>query len=126
LQAGKEVFLMLEIHTRQIDPDVVVLEINGRITIGRECKQLEWATETLVREKQQKKIIFDLTGVTHIDSTGIGIIVMSVGQVKQAGGELRLAGANKHVEQVLKLTSIDKLVAWDPTVTEAAAGFQQA
>jgi anti-anti-sigma factor len=117
---------MLEIHTRQLAPDVVVLEINGRITIGRECKQLEWATETLVREKEQKKIIFDLAGVTHIDSTGIGIIVMSIGQVKQAGGELRLAGANQHVEQVLKLTSIDKLVAWAPTVTEAAAGFQQA
>ena len=114
---------MLEIQTKHLPPDIVVLEINGRITIGRECKQLEWATETLVREKKEKKIIFDLTGVTHIDSTGVGIIVMSAGQVKEAGGELRLAGANKHVEQVLKLTSIDKIVTWNPTVTEAAVGF---
>jgi hypothetical protein len=50
---------MLEIQTKQLPPDIVVLEITGRITIGRECKQLEWATESLVREKQQKKIIFD-------------------------------------------------------------------
>jgi anti-anti-sigma factor len=114
---------MLEIQTKHLPPDIVVLEITGRITIGRECKQLEWATDSLVREKQQKKIIFDLSGVTHIDSTGIGIIVMSAGQVKQAGGELRLAGANKHIEQVLKLTSVDKIVTWNPTVTEAAAGF---
>jgi anti-anti-sigma factor len=114
---------MLEIQTKQLPPDIVVLEITGRITIGRECKQLEWATESLVREKQQKKIIFDLSGVTHIDSTGIGIIVMSAGQVKQAGGELRLAGANKHIEQVLKLTGVDKLVSWNPTVSEAVVGF---
>jgi anti-sigma B factor antagonist len=114
---------MLEIQTKHLSPDIVVLEINGRITIGRECKQLEWATETLVREKKEKKIIFDLSGVTHIDSTGVGIIVMSAGQVKEAGGELRLAGANKHVEQVLKLTSVDKIVSWNPTVTEAAVGF---
>ena len=114
---------MLEIQTKQLPPDIVVLEITGRITIGRECKQLEWATDSLVREKLQKKIIFDLTGVTHIDSTGIGIIVMSAGQAKQAGGELRLAGANKHIEQVLKLTSVDKLVHWNPTVSEAALGF---
>jgi anti-anti-sigma factor len=100
-----------------------VLEITGRISIGRECKQLEWAVDSLVREKQQKKIIFDLSGVTHIDSTGIGIIVMSAGQAKQAGGELRLAGANKHVEHVLKLTNVDKLITWNPTVTEAAVGF---
>jgi anti-sigma B factor antagonist len=114
---------MLEIQTKQLPPDIVVLEITGRITIGRECKQLEWATDSLVREKQQKKIIFDLSGVTHIDSTGIGIIVMSAGQVKEAGGELRLAGANKHIEHVLKLTSIDKIVNWKPTVSEAIIGF---
>jgi anti-anti-sigma factor len=114
---------MLEIQTKQLPPDIVVLEITGRITIGRECKQLEWATDSLVREKQQKKIIFDLSGVTHIDSTGIGIIVMSAGQVKQAVGELRLAGVNKHVEQVLKLTSVEKLVSWYPTLAEAASGI---
>jgi anti-sigma B factor antagonist len=114
---------MLEIQTKHLPPDIVVLEITGRITIGRECKQLEWAADTLVREKQEKKIIFDLTGVTHLDSTGVGIIVMSAGQAKQAGGELRLAGANKHIESVLKVTSMDKLVSWAPTVTEAAAGF---
>src|SRR5580700_7158190 len=101
---------MLEIQTKQLPPDIVVLEITGRITIGRECKQLEWATESLVREKQQKKIIFDLSGVTHIDSTGIGIIVTSAGQVKQAGGELRLAGANKHIEQVLSLPAWIRLL----------------
>jgi anti-sigma B factor antagonist len=114
---------MLEIQTKHLPPDIVVLEITGRITIGRECKQLEWATDNLVREKNEKKIIFDLTGVTHMDSTGVGIIVMSAGIVKEAGGELRLACANKHIESVLKVTSMDKLVSWNPTVSEAAAAF---
>jgi anti-sigma B factor antagonist len=114
---------MLEIQTKRLEPDIVVLEITGRITIGRECKQLEWATDSLIREKQEKKIIFDLTGVSHIDSTGIGIIVMSAGQAKDAGGQLRLAGVNQHIEHVLKLTSVDKIVACDATVADAAAGF---
>jgi anti-anti-sigma regulatory factor len=61
--------------------------------------------------------------VTHIDSTGLGSSSCRPAKLKQAGGELRLAGANKHVEQVLKLTSVDKLVAWNPTVTEAAVRF---
>lgn len=113
---------MLEIQTKQVPPDIVVLEISGKITIGRDCQHLEWTTESLVREKR-KKIIFDLTGVSHIDSTGIGIIVMAAGKVKEAGGELRLAGINSHVEHILKLTNIDKVVAWKATVAEAAAGF---
>jgi anti-sigma B factor antagonist len=113
---------MLEIQTRHLAPDIVVLEITGRI-MGRECKQLESAASSLVREKQNKKIIFDLSGVTHLDSTGVGIIVTSAGQAKKAGGELRLAGANKHIEHLLKVTSIDKLISWKPTVDEAASGF---
>jgi anti-sigma B factor antagonist len=113
---------MLEIQTKQLPPDIIVLEITGKITIGRDCQHLEWTTENLVKEKR-KKIIFDLTGVTHIDSTGIGIIVTSAGKAKEAGGQLRLAGINSHLEHILKMTNIDKVVAWDPTVTEAAVGF---
>ena len=113
---------MLEIQTKRVEPDIVVVEITGKITLGRECKQLEWATENLVRE-QQKKVIFDLAGVTRIDSTGIGIIVMSAGQIKNAGGELRVAGATGHIEQVLRLSSVDKLIALHPSATAAAAGF---
>jgi anti-sigma B factor antagonist len=114
---------MLEIKTSHLEPDITVLEINGKITIGRDCKQLEWATENLVRD-QQRKIILDITHVTQIDSTGIGIIVMSAAQVKNSGGELRIAGANGHVEQVLRMTSLEKVVPLHPTITAASANFQ--
>jgi anti-sigma B factor antagonist len=113
---------MLEIQTKHVQPDVVILELSGRLTLGRDCKQLEWTTENLVRE-QHKKVILDLTGVTHIDSTGIGIIMSSAGQVRSVGGELRLAGASGHVGEVLKITGVDKVVPLHATSAVAAAGF---
>jgi anti-sigma B factor antagonist len=109
----------MEIHTRNLPDDVVVLEITGRITMGRECKELEWSAETLVRENK-KKVVFDLSRVTHLDSTGIGIIVMSAGQLKKAGGTLRVC-AHGRVEELLKLTSIDKVIELHPTIATAAA-----
>jgi anti-sigma B factor antagonist len=113
---------MLEIQTKQLQPDIVVLVITGRITIGRDSQHLEWAVGSLVTE-QRKKIIFDLTGVTHIDSTGIGIIMMSAGKVKEAGGELRLAGAAGHVEEVLTMTNVNRILGLHPTTAAAAASF---
>ena len=113
---------MLEIQTKHLQSEIVVLEIAGRITIGRDCKQLEWATQNLLQE-QKKKIIFDLSGVTHIDSTGVGILVMSAGQVKNAGGELRVAGAKGHVEQVLRMTSMHQILGLHPTSGDAAESF---
>ena len=112
---------MLTLQSKNMEPDIVVVEVAGRITMGRECKQLEWATENLVRENK-KKVVFDLSGVTHIDSTGIGIIVMCAGQLKQAGGKLSVC-AQKHVDQVLRLTSVDKVVELHPTIAAATAIF---
>ena len=36
---------MLEIKTKHLQPDIVVLEIAGRITIGRDCQHVEWAVD---------------------------------------------------------------------------------
>jgi anti-sigma B factor antagonist len=113
---------VLDIQTKHVQPDIVVLEITGRITLGRESKQLEWAVESLVGEGR-KKVIFDLAGVSNIDSTGIGIIVMSAAKLKKAEGELRVAGATAHVEDVLKMTNIDQIVVLHPTTAAAAASF---
>jgi anti-sigma B factor antagonist len=112
---------MLEIQTKNIDPDIVVLELTGRITMGRDSKQLEWSTDNLIRE-QKKKVVFDLTGVTHIDSTGVGILVMSAGQLKQSGGTLHVC-AQGRIEEILKMTNVDKVVGLHPSLAAASAGF---
>ncbi len=112
----------LAIESKHLQPDIVVLEMTGRITMGNDCRQVEWATKKLVAENQ-KKMIFDLSRVTHIDSTGIGIIVMVAGQMKKAGGELRVAGANEHVESLLRMTAVDQIVGLHPNTVAAASGF---
>ena len=112
---------MLDIETKIVDPDIVVLEVKGRLTMGRESKQLEWSTDTLVRENR-KKIVFDLSGVTGIDSTGVGIVVMSAGQIKKSGGQLHVCALG-HVEQVLRLTNLDRVVDLYPTLGAASSNF---
>jgi len=112
----------LVIHSKQLQPDITVLEMTGKITMGNDCRQVEWTTKKLLAENQ-KKVIFDLAGVTHLDSTGIGIIVMVAGQMKKAGGELRLAAANEHIEQLLKMTNVDRIVGLHRTTAAAAAEF---
>ena len=112
----------LTIQTRNVEPDIVVLELLGRITMGNDCRQVEWTAKKLV-DVSRKKVIFDLSGITHVDSTGIGIIVTVAGQMRKAGGELRVAGAHQHVEQILRMTAVDHIVGLHPTAGAAAAGF---
>lgn len=116
---------MLEIHSKRIPPDVVVLQLAGRIVLGRDAQQLEWTGAELARGNE-KKVVLDLTNVNRLDSTGVGIIMMICGLLKQNGGELRLAGAQGLVEDVLKLTNVHNMVALHPSAEAAAAGFSAA
>jgi anti-sigma B factor antagonist len=84
--------------------------------------EIEWAVDKLI-EKGISKIIFDLTNVSRMDSSGIGIVVMACGKLKKAGGNLRLAGVQEKVRDVLVMTQIDKVVPMYDTAQAALIGF---
>jgi len=117
--------LILKINRKKIEPDIAVLEMVGRIALGRDCQEVEWRLEDLLKENH-KKVIFDLAGVNHMDSTGVGILVMCAGKLRKAGGELRVAGASGMVDQILKVTKVDQIVGFYPTTDAAAQGFEVA
>jgi len=114
--------VQLTIQSKRVEPDIAILEMSGRITMGNDSLQVEWNSKQLIADNH-KKLVFDLTNVSHVDSTGIGIIVMVAGRMKEAGGQLRLAGASEHVEKMLRLTSIDKIVGLYPTTNSAVQNF---
>ena len=116
--------MILEI-TKKAVGNIVVLEMTGRITLGRDCQQIESDVDELVRGKQTR-IVFDLSKVKYMDSSGVGIMVMCSGKVKGAGGELRLAGATGVVDQTLQLTRMSVIVPTFATLAEALAGFSEA
>jgi anti-sigma B factor antagonist len=112
----------VEITRREIAPGVVALELTGQLQSGVECKRLELAMDDLLREKQ-KRVIFDLSKVTKVDSAGLGKIVNCLSRLKLAGGALYLAGVSEMVAGLLKLTKVDRLVKVYPTAQQAAQSF---
>jgi anti-sigma B factor antagonist len=120
-----EADMILDIERKQLDPDIAVLEMAGRICLGSASQQVEWSLAELLKQ-DQKKIVFDLSGVTVLDSTGVGIIVMCHAKVKRAGGDLHIAGANGMVAETLKMTNVDKIIPFYPSLAEAVRNFRHA
>ena len=114
--------MILTIEQKQIAPDITVLELTGRIVLGNNSRDVELKLGELLRDRA-RKIIFDLKGVNMLDSTGVGILVVCKGKMAKEGGELRIAGATGIVDEVLRMTSVNKLMQFFPSVQEAAAGF---
>lgn len=114
--------MILQFNKKQIEPGMTALEIKGSIHCGPECARLEKQIDELIAAKETR-VIFDMTGVTHMDSAAIGAIVRCLMKLKKSGGGLRMAGVQSMIEYSLKLTKLDKLVPAFKTVSEAASGF---
>jgi anti-anti-sigma factor len=112
----------LEVQRDRIEPDVVLVHIVGKIVHGPECHQIEWLIASLLSEGE-KKIILDVSGVCRLDSAGVGILVMCHGKVKEAAGELRVAGADGQIKSVLEMTRVEKILPLYPTIANALEGF---
>ena len=114
--------MILTIQESRIDPGVVVLQMSGRICLGRDCQEVEWRVGELIK-RDEKKVVFDMTGVSIVDSTGVGILVTCSGRLRKAGGELRLAGLQEKVTDILTMTQVDRVIKVFPTAVAAAEGF---
>jgi anti-sigma B factor antagonist len=108
----------MEFTKKQIQPGVVLLEMTGSIRIGPNCQEIEQAVEEIIH-RHETRAIFDLSGVTFIDSSGIGTLVRCLAKLKKLGGTLRLTGVKGMVKGVLELTQIDKVLQIYPTASEA-------
>ena len=115
---------LLHIETQHMDPDITVVVLACKIVMGPDSIGLETMVHSLLK-RNEKKIIFDLSRVYYVDSTGLGTIATCFTRVTRAGGGFRLAGVGERVRQLFKITSLDKVVAFYPTALAAAESFQQ-
>ncbi|MBI3698289.1 MAG: STAS domain-containing protein [Acidobacteria bacterium] len=113
---------ILQIQTDRIEPDITVLAFAGKIVLGPDSLGIETLVADLVR-KNEKKVIFDLSRVYYIDSSGLGVIANCFSKLQHAGGELHMAGAGDKVRALFRITRLDAMMPFYPTVIEASRDF---
>ncbi len=55
------------------------------------------------------RLVVDLSGVTFIDSTALGVLIGGVRRVRDAGGAMTLVVTSRAVERVLSITGLDRV-----------------
>jgi len=85
--------------------DVVVLELQGKITIGEGDVLMRKHIKEQV-EKGEKNLVLNMKEVKYMDSSGVGELVSSFTSVKNAGGSLKLANLQSRILDLLQLTAL--------------------
>ena len=98
-----------------------VLKLQGRLSMVA-APQLRAEAEQAVRAARPR-VVVDLTGVEFVDSSGLGALVAGLKTARQAGGDLRIAGAGEQVRTVLGLTNLDRVLRNHDSVEDALDGW---
>src|SRR5215510_13254106 len=96
--------MSLEIHQHERE-GITVLEMKGRITLGKEATAMRDKVAEL-NAAMTRNLVFNLAGVDYIDSTGLGALVMCATTVRKAGGNVKLVNLNKRNIELLVMTRL--------------------
>jgi len=97
-----------------------VVPLSGKLMLGQGGGEIVAGVEDLLRQGK-RTFIFDLGGVSAIDSTGIGHFIASFNKIMAAGGEMRMAGATGHVLEAFRVSLLDTVFPFFPSVDAARA-----
>jgi len=103
--------------------DVTIVDLQGRVTIGRANDLLRNQLRELI-EEGTNKILLNLTDVTQLDSSSLGTIVNAFVSLKRRGGSLKLPGPQGNVRLVLETVHLLDAVRRVEDEAEAIASFR--
>lgn len=77
------------------------------------------AVDDKIRSTNAVNIIFDFTGLSFMDSSGLGVIMGRYKKVRTLGGRIIIYGVNAVVLRIMEMSGIDKIIKLTPTYEKA-------
>lgn len=116
----KESTLKLSLETRN-QGDVIIVHCQGRIVYRDEAAALSRVVGEVLHGGS--KLVLELSGVSSMDSAGIGELALLQTWAQDRKAELKCAGANTIVRTLLDLTNLDSVLEVYPSLDAALESF---
>jgi anti-sigma B factor antagonist len=111
----------MEINRREVG-DIVVFDINGEIDLYNAPEIKEKIKDEL--NKNKVNVIINLDRVSYIDSSGIGVLISSLSNLKKIGGALKLINVYASVRKVFELTKLTSFFDIYDNESDAISAFK--
>ena len=104
------------VTTAQIGADAFVVSASGELDVA--------SVEPLERELaglahlDALRVIVDLTGVTFIDSAGLGLLVREAKRLQARGGACVLVADDPRILRVFQITGLDRMFGIERSLAE--------
>lgn len=100
--------------------NVLKVALDGRLVAACAGDVRELVTQ---RMERIPNVLFDMSKMTHIDSSGLGMLVQLLQRAVQHGGTVKLACLQPHPRTVFDITKVYRLFEIFDTADAAVASF---
>lgn len=102
--------------------NATVFKFSGNLMGGPDTTEFNDDLHNLI-DDGKKNVVADLSKVKFMNSSGLGILIGGMTTMRNAGGDLRIAGADKRIRDLLIVTKLITVFKHFHTVDEAAESF---
>ena len=113
----------MKLETRRVGA-VLVVEVKYDHLDADNSEEFKSAILPLLT--QADRIVFDLSEVGFLDSSGLGIFLSCIRRVKALGGDLKLCGLQSMLRSLFELVKMNRLIDVYTTCEEAIAALAPA
>jgi anti-sigma B factor antagonist len=115
--AGGEV---LEIQLDRSNDSYVVCRPAGEVDASTVCK----FRETLAELAHSSLVLIDMSGVSFIDSAGLGALIGGIRRTREFGGDVAVVCGRPGLTRLLCTVGFDRIVVMAQTVEEVLAAWE--
>ncbi|MCL4795782.1 MAG: STAS domain-containing protein [Bryobacteraceae bacterium] len=96
--------MAFQLTTREVD-GVLILEPAGKLVAGENLEEFREAIDSAFNAGRQLLVV-DMTGVSYMDSSALGCLVVTHTRVQKAGGAMALFGLSLRNLELMLLTKL--------------------
>lgn len=97
--------------------DSFVVAAGGELDLYTSERLRERLADAL--ERGGRQLLVDLTGVTFMDSTALGVLVEAAKALKSSGGQLVVVADDRRVTRVIEITGLERVLRIESSLPEA-------
>lgn len=101
---------------------LIVLKFNGKLVGGPFSEELNTTLHKLITQGKLN-IIADMSNVSFMNSTGLGILISGYTTMKNADGQFKLASISDKIDGILAVTKLNQIFEQFGSVKEAINSF---
>ena len=98
-----------------------MVEVQEKVLDARSAKEFRREVEKALESRKQ--VVFDLSSLVFVDSSGLGTLLSCLRQVSNNGGDLKLCALTSQVRAVFQLVRMHRLFDIYNTREEAIQAF---